>query len=246
MTRTFQHPVSTSLATRLLASLLSPVLWIVAQGAQHAPRQLELSGVYESIPAGTILPSGYRNIGSPADVELLPYALGRRSGTGEQEEDAFKLCQAIGPFRMMAMERTKIELVPAPGMLVMLFEDISHGNLRTFYLNRPHPQHPKPTPQGDSIAHWESDTLVIDTTGLSDRSWLNDSGAHFSEALHLTERIRLLRGGAILEYRLRAEDPKALAKPYAYTRYYERLTSEIQEDVCEIDSHWNCGNLCLK
>jgi hypothetical protein len=245
MPRHFQHPVSISLVTRLLASLLSPMLCIVAQGAQDAPRQLELSGVYESLPVGTILPSGYRNIGSPANVELLPYALGRRS-TEQQEEDAFKLCQAIGPFRMMAMERTKIELVPAPGMLVMLFEDISHGNLRTFYLNRPHPQHPKPTLQGDSIAHWEGDTFVIDTTGLSDRSWFNDSGAHSSDALHLTERIRPLRGGAILEYKLRAEDPKALAKPYAYTRYYERLTSEIQEDVCEIDSHWDCGNLCLK
>src|SRR5580698_7544490 len=111
MARTFRHPVGISLVTRLLASLVSPMLWIVAQGADTS-MQLDLSGVYESLPAGRVLPSGNRNIGSPADVELLPYALGRRSGTGEQEEDAFKLCQAIGPFRMMAMERTKIELVP--------------------------------------------------------------------------------------------------------------------------------------
>jgi hypothetical protein len=234
------------LRTLLLGSLLPPAPWAVAQSAQNSPRTLDLSGVYESLPSGRTLPGGYKNVGSPADVQLLPFTSARENNSGQQEEDAFKLCQAVGPFRMMAMEETKIELVPAPGTLVMLFEDISHGNLRTFYLNRRHLKNLKPTLQGDSVAHWERDTLVIDTIGLSEQSWLNDTGAHASEALHLVERIRPLQSGRILEYKVRAEDPKALARPYSYTRYYERLNSEIQEDVCEIDSHWDCGNLCLK
>ena len=43
------------------------------------------------------------------------------------KDDAAKLCLPVGPFRMMARDRAKIELFPGPGMLVMLFEDISHG-----------------------------------------------------------------------------------------------------------------------
>jgi hypothetical protein len=246
MISTVLHCMRTSLLTVSIASLLSSMLWVAAQSAPIPSVKPDLSGVFQSLPAGKIFPGGYTNVGSPADVRLLPSPLAPHHDANPQDEDAFKLCQAIGPFRMMAIEGLKIELVAAPGMIVMLFEDISHGNLRTFYLNRPHPQNVKPTLQGDSIAHWDGDTLIVDTTGLSDRNWLNDSGAHSSRGLHLVERIRLLQGGNILEYNLRAEDPNVLGKPYTYTRYYGRLDAELNEDVCEIDSHWDCGNLCLK
>ena len=53
-----------------------------------------------------------------------------------------------------------------------------------------------------------------------------------SEALHLVERIGPIRGGQFLEYKMTAEDPMALAKPYAYRRYYEKLKTEIAEDLC--------------
>jgi hypothetical protein len=73
---------------------------------------------------------------------------------------------------------------------------------------------------------------VVDTTGLNDRTWLNDAGAQHSDALHLVERIRPVLGGKYLEYKMTAEDSKALAKPYTYTRYYEKLKTEIMQDNC--------------
>jgi len=85
---------------------------------------------------------------------------------------------------------------------------------------------------GDSVGHWEGDTLVVDTIGFNTRTWLNDAGAPHSEALHLVERIRPIRGGQVLEYKMIAEDPMALAKPYTYTRYYEKLNTEIADDIC--------------
>ena len=69
--------------------------------------------------------------------------------------------------------------------------------------------------------------------GFNERTWLNDTGAQHTDALHLIERIRPVLGGKYLEYKVTADDPKALAKPSTYVRYCEKLTTEIMEDVCE-------------
>jgi len=129
----------------------------------------------------------------------------------------------------------EFELVPAVGhgMIVMFFENLSHGLMRTIYLNRSHPERLGLTWLGDSTGRWEGNTLVMDTVGFNDRTWLHDAGAPHSEALHLVERIQPILDGRYLEYKVTADDPKALAKPYSYTRYYEKLRTEIQEDICE-------------
>jgi hypothetical protein len=175
-----------------------------------------------------------RNQGSP---EALPLrALGGRFKAVNLKDDPWKKCEPVGPFRMMAREGTKIEIVPAKDMIVMLFEDLSHGLMRTIHMNRTHP--PKLEDKdarwmGDSTGHWEGDTLVIDTTGFNDRTWLNDQGAQHSSAMHLVERIRPVPGGRYLEYKMTIEDAAILARPYTYTRTLEKLTSEIGDDVCE-------------
>jgi hypothetical protein len=151
------------------------------------------------------------------------------------KEDAAKLCLPVGPFRMMARERAKIELFPGPGTMVMLFEDISHGNVRTIHLSRPHPEKLEQSWLGDSVGRWERDTLVIDTVGFNDRTWLNEKGAQHSDTFHLVERIRPVMGGRLLEYKATGEDPKVLEKPYTYIRIYQKLDTEIMDDFCEIE-----------
>ena len=199
--------------------------------AQPAPPAL--AGVYQSIPDGTILPAGRRNQGSPAQIALLPEAAARMK-TINPKQDPGKICQVIGPFRMMARDQTRIEMIPEAYMIMMLFEDTARGHLRTLHLNRPHPTTlGEGTWLGDSSAHWEGDTLVVDTLGFNDRTWLNEKGAQHSDSLHLVERIRPILNGKYLEYKVTADDPKALVRPYTYTRYYEKVNSEIKEDICE-------------
>jgi hypothetical protein len=189
----------------------------------------DIAGVYQAIPDGTTLPGGLRNEGSPETVAL------QQTKRTDLKRDPAKMCQPIGPFRMMARADTKIELAPAlaHGMVVMLFEDASHGLIRTIFLNRGHPEKTTLNWLGDSIGRWEAQTLVVDTIGFNDQTWLNDAGAQHSDSLHLVERIQPVLSGKYLEYKVTAEDPKSLAKPYTYTRYYEKLKSEIKEDVCE-------------
>jgi hypothetical protein len=206
--------------------------------ATLAAASTDLAGVYQVISNKTILPDGRRNTGSPSGISLLPEAIARMK-TIDLKRDPAKICQVLGPFRMMAREETKIEIIPEASMIMMLFEDTAHGHLRTLHLNRPHPSQAElaklgeGTWLGDSSARWEGDTLITDTVGFNDRTWLNDQGAQHSDALHLVERIRPILGGTYLEYKMTAEDPKVLAKPYTYTRYYEKVTSEIKEDICE-------------
>ena len=200
--------------------------------AESAPASPDLTGVYQSISADTVLTGGLKNSGSPAAVPLTSSARDQMKSV-DPKTDPGRLCLPIGPFRMMASDRVKIELAPGPGYWVMLFEDISHGHMRVIYMKRDHPAKFEPAWVGDSVGRWDGSTLAIDSTGFSDRVWLNEAGAQHSESLHLIERIRPILGGKYLEYKVTAEDPKALTKPYTYTRYFEKLNSEIMEDFCE-------------
>jgi hypothetical protein len=193
----------------------------------------DLAGVYQSVANGLTLPGGLRNSGSPDDIVLLP-AAAEQSKSVDLTQDAEKHCQPIGPVRMMARAGTKIELAHGKGAIVMLFEDISHGHMRTIHLNRAHASESTPTWQGDSVARWDGDTLVIDTVGFNERTWLNAAGAQHSAALHLVERVTPVLGGSYLQYAVTLEDPEVLAKPYTYVRYFEKVRSEIAEDVCEM------------
>jgi hypothetical protein len=206
----------------------------MAQTSASAAATPGLTGVYQAVPQGATLLGGLKNSGGPSEIALQPLAAQQMKQV-DLKEDAAKLCLPVGPFRMMARERTKIELVPGPGTLVMLFEDISHGQMRTIHLARWHPEKLEQSWLGDSVGRWEHDTLVVDTVGFNDRTWLNEKGAPHSDAFHLVERIRPVAGGKLLEYKVTAEDPKVLEKPYTYVRIYQKLDTEIMDDFCEID-----------
>ena len=135
---------------------------------------------------------------------------------------------------MMAWDGNKIDLYRSPGRITMLFENYFLGHMRTIYLDRQHTPG-DPLWVGDSIGHWDGDTLVVDTNRFNEYTWLNSAGAPHSESLRLTERYRLVDGGKYLEVKMTAEDPKVLTGPYTYTRYYERTDSEIVEDICNDD-----------
>ncbi len=192
----------------------------------------DLQGVYQAIANGVTLPGGLKNAGSPDAIQLAPTAALESPAKGSPNNDPWKMCQPVGPFRMMAVDGVKIELAPAASRIVMLFEDLSHGMMRTIYMKRGHPEKLEPTWLGDSVGRWEGNVLVVDTVGFNDETWLNGKGAQHSDALHLVERIRPVPGGRYLEYKMTAEDPKALAKPYTYTRYFQKLDAEIMDDVC--------------
>jgi hypothetical protein len=124
------------------------------------------------------------------------------------------------------------KLVQTPTLLVMLFEDDIPSHRQVFLDGRAHPKDPNPMWMGHSIGHWEGDTLVIDTVGFDDRSWLDTPGHPHTEMLHVVERFRRPDLGH-LEIEFTIDDPGAYVKPWKITRAAELdAGDDIGEYVC--------------
>ena len=86
------------------------------------------------------------------------------------------------------------------------------GAYRNIYLKDPGPA-PADSWMGQSVGHWEGDTLVVDVTGLDERTWLDRAGNYHSDAVHVVERYTPL-GPNTLTYEATMEDPKVFSKPW--------------------------------
>ena len=110
-----------------------------------------------------------------------------------------------------------LQIVQTKDYLVLLFEYMHM--FRSIPLNnRPHPQNMEPSFMGDSTAHWDGDTLIVDTVGLKDApwTWLDTAGHQHSDALHVIERFT--RDGDKIDYEYTVDDPGMYNKPWAHKR----------------------------
>jgi hypothetical protein len=129
--------------------------------------------------------------------------------------------QPHGMPRQMAGIPFGPEVLMAPDMVLMSWPYL--GAQRRIYTDgRPHPDPAKFAANylGHSIGHWEGDTLLVDTVGILPGMY-DQSGAPFSEKIHVTERIRLVDKD-LLEDEMTIEDPVMLTGPWHVTRRYKR------------------------
>src|ERR1051326_408626 len=120
--------------------------------------------------------------------------------------------------------------------------------LRHIYLNQQHSKNPKPSWYGESVGHYENgDTLVIDTIGLNDRTYVDNYRTPHTTALHVVERFRLTEGGQALDVTARVEDPGAFTMPWTAVQRYriDHRPGEVplHEMVCaeNNEDHFNQG-----
>jgi hypothetical protein len=166
----------------------------------------------------------------PEYIKVLERRI-RAKNKGTPEADASTQCFPHGMPRLMESPYP-IEIVQTPGRVTFLHE-VAH-NVRRIYLDSPHPANLRHTFLGDSRGHWEGDTLVVDTIGMNDRTFIDDEGSSHSTREHTIERFRKIEGGAKLEMIMTVEDPVTLEHPYSYRRVYDwRPDVRPQEYVCE-------------
>ena len=123
------------------------------------------------------------------------------------------------------------KIVQTPGLIMVLYE--GDGRYRQIYTDgRKHTPNPEPSWLGYSIGKWEADTLVVDTVGFNDKSWLDAFGHPQSEALHLTERFHR-RDFGHMDLQITIDDPKMYTRPFTI-KYAQRLLpdTDILETVC--------------
>jgi hypothetical protein len=148
---------------------------------------------------------------------------------GERQQTDTANCVPPGMPQIMT-QPYPVEFLFTPGKVTVAIE--AYSQMRRIYTDgRPHQDDPDPTFQGDSIGHWEGDTLVVDTIGLIPDSYIAP-GVNHSDQMSIQERIRRVAPETI-EIRTTITDPKALVEPWTVTRTYKRHTDwEIKEYIC--------------
>jgi hypothetical protein len=93
---------------------------------------------------------------------------------------------------------------------------------------------------GESIGHWEGDTLVVDTTGFVDDHHSIDNGLIATDALHIVERVKLLNNANTLEIEYTFSDPKSFEGEFKSTKRFRRMEdTDITEASClpDLNAH---------
>ncbi len=169
---------------------------------------------------------------------LQPWAKLKMQETDGIADDMGAVCLPAGILRAPGTPFSGNFLwLPGRDKIVMAFWEANTSRVRRIYLNREHPKNLAPTFNGDSIGHWEGDTLVVDTMGFNDQSWLSAEMTPHTEELHLTERMRLIdkNNNTYIELVGKVEDRLALTSAYTYTRYYKRQNRDMDEHICADD-----------
>jgi hypothetical protein len=124
-----------------------------------------------------------------------------------------------------------LKFVHTPDLLVVLNE-MNAGYRQVFTDARPLPDEPTPSWQGYSSAKWDGDTLVVDTIGVRDDTWIDWNGSVVTEAAKIREEIRRPDFGHI-EIKVTVDDPKAYTKPWSVSlRQRVVVDGELIDEIC--------------
>jgi len=174
----------------------------------------------------------------PADIQPWVQALLQQRAENFGIDNPRYQCLPDGP--NYSTEQGFKRILQTPAMIAILQEDLTHRQIHMD--GRALETDPNPSWMGYSVGRWEGDTLVVETNGFNDRTWLIQGYPH-TEALRMTERFRRTDFGH-LEIAVTFDDPKAYNKPWTLP-VSARLAAdtEILEAVCNerLDSgqqHW--------
>ena len=167
----------------------------------------------------------------PWAAELLEQRL-KDGESGRVFVTPLSQCLPSGVPAMMFYPGLPIQILETPGQVTMLNEQLT--NYRAIYLGARHDEDPDPSFFGDSIGHWEGDTLVVDTIGLTTRTTLDQPGMPHSDRLHVIERYRRT-GQRRLELKVTIDDPKVFTAPWTAITHFAMTPDDrrIEEYICE-------------
>jgi len=136
-------------------------------------------------------------------------------------------CLPGGPMEILSAQ---YRIIQSPNVIGVLYGSGAYRQI--FTDGRELPKDPNPTWWGYSVGHWEGDTLVVESAGFNDRSWLDFSGHPHTEELRVTERFRRRDFGHI-DLQMTLEDPKTFTKPFTITLGVNFVPdTEMLEYVC--------------
>jgi hypothetical protein len=191
----------------------------------------DLSGLWTKIS-----PKYSRNVAAdlkPGEIQPWARALveERRENLGKEYMNV--TCVPLGPGYVTAADSTGAEMmkiVQTPALILILNPDLTYRQI--FLDGRKLEEAPNPSWMGYSVGRWEGETLVVESFGFNDRTWLDHDGHPHSEALRVTERYRRRNVGN-LDVEVTFSDPGTYARPWTVAVRAELAAdTEILEWVC--------------
>ena len=172
-------------------------------------------------------------VGSGVEVPMQPWAykVYREHKDAMSKDDPEARCLPPGVPRMSTTPYPWT-IVQTPKLIVIVYEGGAHIWRKVFMDGRGHDPNAVETWLGDSIGHWEGDTLVVETVGQNDKTWLDESGIPHSNQMRVLERIRRPDFGH-LEIEHIIDDPKTFTKPWTFTTHPSLLKGELIEYICQ-------------
>lgn len=146
--------------------------------------------------------------------------------------DPVMQCDPIGFPRVMFYDAYPTEIIQIPGRIIEFF-DYFYVHRTIWMDGRELPKDPDPTWYGVSVGKWEGDTLVVETVGFNDRTWIDDDGHPHSDGMRVEERYRRIDHDN-MELNMTIIDPKAYTQPWVGETKTWKLDPklELREDVC--------------
>lgn len=149
---------------------------------------------------------------------------------GDKRFDPTQQCQPHGVPRLL-YEPMPFEIMVQPTQVLLMHQ--WNRLVRWVDLDKPHSEALGPTFLGQSVGHWDGNTLVIDTNAFNDSTLLDAQGMPHSDQLHVIERYTLDKSGNKLNATVAVEDPQTFSQPWETKVSFKRLrNTKIEEDVC--------------
>ncbi len=190
---------------------------LIPDGASELPASRQMANIGIDLPGGL-----------PYQPWLVPIV--RERTANKAKDDPHIRCLPDNFLRAYGMPHL-LKFVHKPGVLVVLNE-LNAGYRQVFTDARPLPADPTPSWQGYSSGKWSGDTLVIDTIGLRDDTWIDWNGSVVTEAAKIREQIRRPDFGH-LEIQVTVDDPKAYTKPWTVTLKQRIVVdTELVDEIC--------------
>ncbi len=214
---------------------------LAAPAPRTADNKPDLTGLW-AIPLDTAVGNiALRNAGDlkPADIQPWAQALLRQRAENFGRDNPRYRCLPEGPGYSTGAGGMK-RFLQTPTMIVILSEDLTFRQI--FMDGRALEPTPNPSWMGYSVGRWDNDTLVVESSGFNDRTWLLDGYPH-TEALRMTERYRRTDFGH-LEITVTFQDPGAYSKAWTVpVRAHLAADTELLESVCNENNdngqeHW--------
>ncbi len=168
----------------------------------------------------------------PDEVPMQPWAaeVYKQRQDSLSKDDPVGHCLLPGVPQMNAVPYP-YKIFQSPKEIVILYE--AFATFRQIFTDgRDLPKDPNPTFMGYSVGHWDGDTLVVESNGFNDVTWIDTGGHPHSDAMRVTERYHRLDFGHI-DYAVTIDDPKAYTRPWTVSYRIQLMPdTELLEYLC--------------